>query len=86
MSEHQVMVYALSTCSHCRNARELLDDSGVQYDCIEVDLTEGEERDRVVAQVREANPSLSFPTIVIDNDVVIVGFKEQAIREALELQ
>ncbi len=86
MAEHQVMVYALSTCSHCRNARELLDHSGVQYDCIEVDLTEGEERDRVVAQVREANPSLSFPTIVIDSDTVIVGFKEQAIREALELQ
>jgi arsenate reductase-like glutaredoxin family protein len=30
------------------------------------------------------NPAASFPTIVIDNQRSIVGFKEDEIREALK--
>jgi arsenate reductase-like glutaredoxin family protein len=30
------------------------------------------------------NPSASFPTLVIDNQRSIVGFKEDEIREALK--
>ncbi|GAB4251738.1 MAG: glutaredoxin family protein [Thermoleophilia bacterium] len=86
MSQHSVKLFALSTCSHCRNARRLLDDNGYDYECIEVDLTAGDERDAVVEEVRSYNPKLSFPTMVIDGgDRVIVGYKENEIREALGL-
>jgi glutaredoxin len=84
MSEHKVKVYALSTCSHCRNAKKLLGECAVPFELVEVDLCDADEREKVIAEIRDLNPSLSFPTIVID-DQVIVGYKEQRILECLGL-
>ncbi len=79
-----VKVYALSTCSHCRNAKKLLNDHGVAYDCVDVDQTQGAEREKVLDEVRRYNPNCSFPTILI-GDKVIVGYRENEIKEALGL-
>lgn len=79
-----VKLYALSTCIHCKNTKEFLNGCGVQYECIEVDKLEGEERQKVIEEVKSYNPRCSFPTIVI-GDKVIVGFREDEIKEVLNL-
>lgn len=79
-----VKVFALSTCSHCKNARRFLDENNVSYECVEVDQAGPSEREQVIAQVRQYNPNLSFPTIII-GDKVIVGYREKELREALGL-
>jgi glutaredoxin len=56
----------------------------VQYDFTDVDTLQGEERTAILDDVRKLNPRCSFPTIII-NDKVIVGYKEQEIKEALGL-
>lgn len=84
MTDKPVKLYALSTCSHCRNTRKLLDSCNVKYDCVEVDQCPKEEREAVLDEVRKLNPQCSFPTLVI-GDKVIVGFKEDEIKEALGL-
>lgn len=78
-----VMLYALSTCGWCNKTKELLRQMGVAFDYSYVDLLDGTEQDNAIAQVEKYNPSGSFPTLVIDNKKVIVGFREQEIREAL---
>ena len=83
MSEH-VMLYALSTCSHCRNTKKLLDNNNVTYDFVYVDQTTGDERSSLIEEVKKHNPSLTFPTLVI-GDKVIVGYREAEIKEALGL-
>lgn len=83
MQQKKVMLYTLSTCSHCKAAKKLLTDLGVAYEYTDVDLVPRAERDAVIAEVRKLNPSVSFPTIVI-GDTVIVGNREDRIREALE--
>ena len=40
------------------------------------------ERKAIFAEIRTINPRCSFPTIKI-NDIVIVGYKKDKIREAL---
>lgn len=84
MAECDVKLYALSTCVHCRNTKEYLNSCGVGYECVEVDKLTGEERQQVIEEVRNLNPSCSFPTIVI-GDKIIVGFRKEEIREALNL-
>ncbi|MDD4567456.1 glutaredoxin-like protein, YruB-family [Methanoculleus chikugoensis] len=79
----RVMLYALSTCGWCARTKELLTDLGVGFSYVYVDLLAGEERDRVVREVERWNPRLSFPTVVIDDATVIVGFREEEIREAV---
>ena len=84
MATKPVMIYALSTCSHCRAAKRFLDEREVNYESEEVDLLKGEDRKAAIENVKKLNPSCSFPTILIGEDV-IVGFKEEEIREALGL-
>ena len=79
-----VKIYTLSTCSHCKSTKRLLDDCTVKYDFVDVDLLQGDERKAILEDVKKFNPKCSFPTIII-GDTVIVGFKEQEIREALGL-
>jgi glutaredoxin-like protein NrdH len=83
-SAGNIKLFALSTCPWCRKTKQLLDDLGVEYYFTDVDLLNGEERSETMKTVRKWNPNGSFPTLVIDDNKCIVGFKEEEIREALE--
>jgi len=78
-----VMLYALSTCIWCKKTKKLLDDLGVEYDYLYVDLESGEAKQEAIATVTKWNPQCSFPTMVIANKCII-GFREDEIREALK--
>ncbi len=79
-----VMLYALSTCPYCRMTKKYLDENDVEYDVIDVDLLEGDERTVVVADVKNLSGGTSFPVLVVD-DEVIVGFNKAAMKERLGL-
>ncbi len=79
----EVKIYALSTCVHCKNAKAYLDECGVTYDCVHVDTLSGDERKAMVEEVKKHNPSVSFPTLVI-NGKVLVGFDKTKVDEALK--
>lgn len=83
-AEPNVKIFSLSTCSHCKSTKHLLAECTIKYEFIDVDLLEGEERKAILEDVRKFNPKCSFPTIIIGQKV-IVGFKEQEIKEALGL-
>jgi len=78
-----VMLYALSTCGWCRKTKGLLGELGVAYDYVDVDLLGEGDRKEALEEIRVHNPQCSFPTMVINNDRCIVGFKEDETREVL---
>ena len=85
MENHEdVKIYTLSTCSHCRATKQFLDECRIKYNFTDVDRLQGEERKAILDDIRKVNPKCSFPTIII-GDKVIVGFKEDEIKEALGL-
>ena len=49
-----------------------------------MDLLRGQERSDAIEDIKMINPECTFPTIII-GDAVIVGYKEDEIREALGL-
>ncbi len=81
----QVKVYALSTCIHCRDTKDFLNKCGVDYECVDVDKLEADERKRLIAEIKETNPSCAFPMIMI-GPKVIIGFRKEEIKEALDLE
>ncbi len=85
MATEKPTLYALSTCSHCKSTKKLFFKCNVEYDYIEVDDLEGEERKAILADIKELNPRCSFPTIKI-NEIVIVGYKEKQIKNALGIK
>ncbi len=78
-----VKLYAISTCGWCGKTKRLLRDLGVEFSYVDVDLLGGDDKQEIVSEIERWNPRKSFPTIVIDNDRCIVGFKEDQIRGAL---
>ena len=84
MSEDNVKIYSLSTCSHCKSTKKFLSECAVKYDFVDVDLLEGEERKAILEDVKRFNPKCSFPTIII-GEKVVVGYREEEIKEALGL-
>jgi glutaredoxin len=78
-----IMLYALSTCVWCGKTKKLLDELGVAYAYEDVDLLKGEERSAAVKEITAWNPAAYIPTLVINNEKSIVGFKEAEIRQAL---
>jgi glutaredoxin len=81
----KIVLYALSTCGWCRKTKDLLKKIGVEYSYVYVDLLEGEDRDEAMKQVAKWNPRRSYPTIVINDEVCVSGYKEDEIKKVLKL-
>ena len=81
----EVIFYGLSTCGWCRKTKQFLDSNQVEYELIYVDHLSGDERQKVMSEVARHNPRRSFPTIVVDDTTVIIGFQEARLREVLDL-
>jgi glutaredoxin len=79
-----VTLYALSTCPYCRMTKKFLDKNEVEYELIEVDLLEGEEKDDAVAKVKELSGGTSFPVLKA-GDEIVVGFNKPKIKALLSL-
>ena len=77
-----ILLYALSTCVWCKKTKQLLDQMGVEYDFLEVDLLKGDEKNKATDEVKKLNPRCSFPTLAIGGQC-IVGYDEEKIKEAL---
>jgi glutaredoxin len=80
-----VMFYGLSTCVWCKRTRKLLEENDVAFEFIYVDLLKGKERREAIDQVREWNQAGSFPTLVVNGERCVVGYKPDEIKEALGL-
>ena len=85
MEQCPIKLYSLSTCSHCKDTKELLNQCGVEYDCVEVDKLDAAKRQTILADIKKLTPECAFPTLVI-GDEVIVGFRKEEIKEALGIK
>lgn len=84
MNRIKPKLYTLSTCMHCRATKRFLKKNGIEYDYVDVDKLNGEEKEKVRSELMKISGGLRFPIIVI-GDRVIVGFYEDKLREALGL-
>ena len=49
-----VKLYALSTCPYCKMTKQYLSENGVEYESTDVDTLQGDERQRMIDEVKEA--------------------------------
>ena len=84
MEKAEVKLFALSTCGACAQIKAFLDANQVEYTSDYLDLAQGSQRDALAEEVKKLNPAFSFPTLLV-NGKVVVGFRENLIKEALGL-
>ena len=78
-----VFLFAISTCGWCGMTKKLLNQLGVDYRYVDVDLLEGKAKTEADKEVSRWNPIESFPTIII-NKKCIVGFQEDELKRLLK--
>jgi glutaredoxin-like protein NrdH len=83
--QHKVVLYALSTCAWCRMTKQFLKDNDIEFEYVDVDLCEEEDKQKIREHIQSKGGPLSYPTIIVDDNVLITGFRTDKIREALEL-
>jgi len=81
--DHDLVLFALSTCGWCRKARSFLSDNDIAYRFVYVDLLAGDELEEVFSEVQKHNPQKTFPTLVIDDEDVVVGFDDSTYGDKL---
>jgi glutaredoxin-like protein NrdH len=80
-----IMLYTISTCAWCKKTKIFLKSLGVEYQYIDVDLLDSDEKKKIDNEVMKWNPQRNYPMIVINNKKRVVGYKEDEIKEALRI-
>ena len=83
--QHKVVLYALSTCAWCKMTKQFLKDNDVEFEYVNVDLCEEEDKQKIRQHIQSKGGPLSYPTIIVDDNVLITGFRTDKIRGALGL-
>lgn len=82
-NDHKVALFALSTCVWCKMTKQFLNENDVSYEFVDVDLLDEEEKKKVRQTITSKGGSLSYPTVIVDDEVVITGFRKDKLKEAL---
>ena len=84
--DHEITVYALSTCGFCKRAMAYLDAKGVAYRYIYMDRVPLETKNAAKKALKERfKADVAFPFAVIDGEKPLVGFIEPDWAKTLGL-
>jgi glutaredoxin-like protein NrdH len=83
--DHHVLLYALSTCGWCKMTKAFLKDNGIEFEYIDVDKLDANDKETVNKDIKNRGGRLAFPTLIIDDKTLITGMKKDQISEALGL-
>jgi len=84
--EHEITVYALSTCGFCKRALAFLDSNGFAYRYIYMDRIPLETKTEVKRVLKDRyDEDVAFPFAVIDGKDHLVGFIEPDWKKTLGL-
>ena len=80
-----ILVFALSTCIHCRRCKEYLNEKGRAYEVTHVDQLDKDKQAATLDEIRKYNPACSFPTVIINGgEKVLIGFSTKRVAEECE--
>jgi glutaredoxin-like protein NrdH len=84
-TQHNVLIYALSTCVWCKMTKQFLKDNGIAYEYVDVDLCSEEDKQKIRDRIQKLGGPLSYPTTVIDDKTIIPGFRKDLLKKELQL-
>jgi glutaredoxin-like protein NrdH len=84
-NKHKVLLYAISTCGWCRRAKNYLKDNNVEYEYVDIDLCNTEDRNEIMNDIIGRGGRLAYPTVVIDGKHLLTGPSPEQLAEVLEL-
>lgn len=85
-ADHDLTVYALSTCGFCKRALKFLRDNSLEFKYVYVDKLPYDTKQALKAELKDKyNHRVYFPFLVIDDEDILVGFTEKDWRAKLNV-
>ncbi len=84
-NKHNVLMYALSTCAWCKMTKQFFRDNQVEFQYLDVDLCDQKDREAARKDILKRGGELSYPAVIIDDKILINGFRRDKLSEALDL-
>lgn len=78
----KVSMYTLSTCPHCRKAKQFFRDRNISFDFIDYDLASEDVQNKIAAEMMAHSGHITFPFVRI-GDVVVFGFNPERYEQLL---
>ncbi len=82
-NSHKVTLYALSTCVWCKMTKQFLSDSSIAYEFVDVDLLGADDKSKAHETILSKGGNLTYPTVIVDDQKLIAGFRKDQLKEAL---
>ena len=84
-NRHKVFMYAISTCSWCKRAKQFLKDNHVEFEYVYVDLCSMADKQKTRQDIQSRGGMLAYPTVIIDDKILLTGAPQDKLREVLEI-
>jgi glutaredoxin len=85
--DHDLTVYALSTCGFCKKAIHFLSEHDIAFRYIYLDKINPMVKRTVKSELKQQYESLPvFPILVIDNERAVSGFSEEKWKDILDIE
>ncbi len=81
--DHRVIMYGANWCPDCRKSKAYLTDNKINFQYIEIDKEENEWAIPIIKELN--NGKRKIPTILINNDIVLVEPENEELRQALNI-
>jgi glutaredoxin len=65
--------------------KQFLKDNNIQYEFVDVDLCDDTDRQKIHQVIQGKGGALSYPTTIIDDNVLITGFRKDRLKEELQI-
>lgn len=79
----EIFLFALSTCIWCKKTKQYLDNKGIEYNYVFVDLLNEDQKKEVRELLKKWNPDVSYPTLVFNESSCVIGFDEDKVEKEL---
>ena len=83
-NNHKVTLYALSTCVWCRLIKQFLNDNGVSYRFVDIDLLNEADKSVVNKGILCKGGRIVYPTTIIDDDKLLQGYRVDYMKILLD--
>lgn len=77
----EIVLFTLSTCGWCYKTKTLLNQLGVRYSYIDVDLLDDAELEKANRMLRRYTSRTAYPAIIINQKECIIGYDPDRLQE-----
>jgi len=81
--DHSIILYGADWCPDCRKSKAFLTNNKVNFQYIEIDKEENEWAIPIIEKIN--NGKRKIPTIIINDDIVLVEPENEELRQALKI-